>query len=339
MTLRAAIERLPLARPFRIARGTRTEQVVVTVRVAWEGRTGRGECTPYPRYDETPEGVRADVEAMAAWLGDALADGPGVARDALLDAMPPGAARNAVDCALWDLECKAGGRRAWEVAGAAVPAGLRSVLTVGIDAPGAMARAAAACPTERIKVKLGAGDGLDGDRLRLIRGARADAVIVVDANEGWGEDEMPRLLDAAREAGVLMVEQPLPQGREDALRAMRERGLFEGVLLCADESCRQDVAMAELAGTFDMVNLKLDKTGGLTHGLAQARAAKAAGLSVMVGCMLGSSLAMAPGAVLAQAAGADPVDLDGPTWLAADRDGGIVAADGAVSVPGAELWG
>ena len=339
MTLSASIERLPLARPFAIARGTRIEQIVVVARLAWQGAEGRGECTPYPRYDETPDGVRADVEAIAGWLGDALGDGPATAREALLSAMPPGAARNAVDCALWDLEAKATGRRAWEVAGIAPPEGLASVLTVGIDAPDAMARAAVACVTHRLKVKLGAGDGRDGDRLRAIRAVRPDAVIVVDANEGWAEREMPALVEAAREARVAMVEQPLPQGQEAALRRMREAGALQGVALCADESCRGDVAMAALAGAFDVVNLKLDKTGGLTHGLAQARAAKAAGLGVMVGCMLGSSLAMAPAAVLARAAGADPVDLDGPTWLAADRDGGIVAADGTVAVPGAALWG
>ena len=339
MTLSAAIERLPLARAFAISRGARTEAVVVTARIADGGAAGRGECTPYARYGETPEGVRDDIEAMGTWLRDALSDGPAVARDALLDAMAPCAARNAIDCALWDLEAKASGRRAWALAGLPEPSGLASVLTIGIDAPDAMARAARDCPTHRVKVKLGAGDGLDGDRLAAIRAARPDAVLVVDANEGWAEGDLPALMVSARAAGVAMVEQPLPQGAEAALARLRADGLFEGVTLCADESCRQDVAMADLAAAFDMVNLKLDKTGGLTHALAQARAARDADLGVMVGCMLGSSLAMAPAAMLAAAGAADPVDLDGPTWLRADRDHGIVAPDGAIAVPDAGLWG
>ena len=200
MTLQAAIERLPLARPFAIARGSRTEQAVVVARVAWEGAAGRGECTPYPRYHETPEAAHEEIEAMGSWLRDALTDGPAVARDALLDAMAPGAARNAIDCALWDLEAKSSARRVWEIAGLSAPAGLASVLTVGLDAPDAMARAAAVCPSARIKVKLGAGDGRDGERLAAIRAARPDAVLVVDANEGWRTAEMPALMDAARAA-------------------------------------------------------------------------------------------------------------------------------------------
>ena len=339
MTLLVSVERLPLARAFAISRGARTEQAVVVARIRHGGHAGTGECTPYPRYDETPDGVRAQVEEMGPWLRDALEDGAAVARDALQDAMPPCAARNALDCALWDLEAKAEGRRVWDLAGLAAPEGLASVLTVGIGTPEAMAQDARDCPAKRIKVKLGAGDGRDADRLAAIRAARPEATLVVDANEGWAEGEMAGLMAAARDAGVAMVEQPLPQGQEAALARLRGEGAFEGVTLCADESCRQDVAMADLAGVFDMVNLKLDKTGGLTHGLGQARAAKAAGLRVMVGCMLGSSWAMAPAAVLAQAAGADPVDLDGPLWLKADREGGILSAEGRVAVPGAGLWG
>lgn len=337
MTLRAAIETLPLARPFAISRGARTEQTVVVARLRYGRETGVGECSPYARYGETPEGVRAEIEAMAGWLRDAMEDGPRVARDALMDAMAPGAARNAIDCALWDAEAKATARRVWDLAGVAEPAGLRSVLTVGLDAPDAMAEAARAVPSDRIKVKLGAGDGADADRMAAVRAARPDAVIVVDANEGWGADDLHALMAAARDAGVAMVEQPLPQGGDGALDGVR--GAFGDVRLCADESCRQDVDFADLARRYDVANLKLDKTGGLTHALERAEAARAAGMAVMVGCMVGSSWAMAPAAVLAAACGAEVVDLDGPTWLSADREPGMVAADGAVRAPDAALWG
>ena len=337
--LSAAVERLPLARAFAIARGSRTEQAVVVARLNYGSASGMGECSPYARYDETPDGVRGEIEGWGGWLRDVMEDGCAAAREALLDAMAPGAARNALDCALWDAEAKAAGRRVWDLAGVPAPEGLRSVLTVGLDAPDAMAQAARDLPTDRIKVKLGAGDGGDGDRLAAVRAARPEAVIVVDANEGWGVDEMPALMDSARAANVAMVEQPLPQGEEAALAAMRHEGAFDGVDLCADESCRQDVDFAELRQAYDVANLKLDKTGGLTHGLRQARAAREAGLKVMVGCMVGSSWAMAPAAVLAAACGAELVDLDGPTWLAQDRDAGMVDADGTVRVPDAALWG
>ncbi|WP_308918307.1 dipeptide epimerase [Jannaschia sp. LMIT008] len=339
MTLSARVERLPLARAFAISRGARTEAVVVVARVAWQGAAGHGECTPYARYDETPEGVTTQIEEMGPWLGDALTDGPAVARDALLDAMAPCAARNAIDCALWDLQAKVEGRRVWDVAGLPVPGAVRSVLTIGIEPPDAVGRTARDLPTDAIKLKTGAGDGRDPDRIRAARDARPDAWLMTDSNEGTPEAELPAFLVACRAARVDLVEQPLPQGAEAVLERLRADGALDGLVLCADESCRKDADMADLARVYDAVNLKLDKTGGLTHALAQARAARDAGLSVMVGCMLGSSLAMAPAAVLAAAAQADPVDLDGPLWLARDRDAGILSPDGAVAVPDAALWG
>jgi L-alanine-DL-glutamate epimerase-like enolase superfamily enzyme len=337
--LSAVVERLPMARAFAIARGTRSEAVVVVARVEWDGARGLGECTPYPRYGETPEDVRAEIEGLGPWLADAMEDGAYVARDALQDVLPPGAARNALDCALWDLEAKHSGRRVWEMAGTPAPAGLRSVLTLGIDAPEAMAQAARALPSGAIKIKLGAGDGADGARMAALRDARPDAWLMTDSNEGWAQADLPALLDAARAARIDLVEQPLPEGAEAVLERLRDEGAFDGLTLCADESCRKDADMAALARAFDAVNLKLDKTGGLTSALLQVQAARAAGLRVMVGCMLGSSLAMAPGAVLAAAAGADPVDLDGPLWLAQDREGGMLAPDGEVAPPGPALWG
>ncbi len=337
--LSASVERLPLARAFAISRGTRTEAVVVVARVAHEGARGWGECTPYPRYDERTEDVRGAIEEMGPWLRDALSDGPDVARDALRDAMEPGAARNALDCALWDLEAKLVGRRPWDLAGTPAPTSLRSVLTIGIDTPDAMAGAARERPSSALKIKLGAGDGRDGARLRAVRRARPDAWLMSDSNEGCMEDELPELLDAARDARIDLVEQPLPAGSEPVLERLRGDGALEGLVLCADESCRREADMTALARAYDAVNLKLDKTGGLTAALDQAAAARAAGLRVMVGCMLGSSLAMAPAAMLAAAAGADPVDLDGPLWLAADREGGVVAPDGTVSLPSGDLWG
>ncbi|MBM2575587.1 dipeptide epimerase [Jannaschia sp. Os4] len=337
--LSVAVHRLPLARTFAIARGARTEQPVVRCRVEWEGAAGRGECAPYARYGETPEGVAAQVEGMAGWLSDALRQGPETARAGLLAAAPPCAARNALDCALWDLQAELEGRRVWEIAGVPAPGAMRSVLTLSIDHPAAMAAAARTLPTDAIKVKLGQGDGRDGDRIRAVRDARPEAWLMTDSNEGTPEGQLDDLLDACRAARVDLVEQPVPEGSEPMLERLRADGALEGLVLCADESCRKDADMAALARAYDAVHLKLDKTGGLTRALVDAAAARAAGLSVMVGCMLGSSLAMAPGAVLAAAAGADPVDLDGPLWLAEDEAPGIVAVDGTVSVPEAALWG
>ena len=337
--LEARVHRLPLARSFAIARGARTEQPVVRARIVHGGHEGRGECAPYARYGETPEGVAEQVATMADWLETALAEGPGAARVALLTAMPPCAARNALDCALWDLEARVRGLRAWEIAGTPPPDGLRSVLTLSIDTPEAMAEAARGLPTDALKIKLGAGDGQDPARIAAVRAARPEAWLMTDSNEGTKEAELSDLLAACRAARVDLVEQPLPEGAEAVLIAAREAGEAEGLVLCADESCRKDADMAALAAAYDAVNLKLDKTGGLTHALAQASAARAQGLQVMVGCMLGSSLAMAPAAMLSAAAGADPVDLDGPLWLARDETPGIVAPDGSVGLPDAALWG
>jgi L-alanine-DL-glutamate epimerase-like enolase superfamily enzyme len=216
---------------------------------------------------------------------------------------------------------------------------MRSVLTLSIDAPEAMADAARALPADAIKMKLGAGDGADPDRVAAVRAARPHAWLMTDSNEGTAPADLPALLDACRAARVDLVEQPVPQGSDALLAEMRAAGALEGLVLCADESCSKDPDMGDLARAFDAVNLKLDKTGGLTRALVDARAARAAGLSVMVGCMLGSSLAMAPGAVQAAAAGADPVDLDGPLWLARDEAPGMVGADGMVTPPAPELWG
>jgi L-alanine-DL-glutamate epimerase-like enolase superfamily enzyme len=338
--LSVAIHRLPLARSFAISRGARDVQPVVRCRIVRDGVEGHGECAPYARYGETPKGVAAQIEGLAGWLDGALREGPASARAALLDAAPPCAARNALDCALWDLEAKAAGRRAWELAGTAAPGKTRSVLTVALDAPRTMARAAAALSAgAAIKVKLGAGDGRDPERVAAVRAARPDAWLMTDSNEGTPEADLPALLDACRAAGVALIEQPLPEGAEPLLERLRAEGRLEGLTLCADESCRKDADMAALARAYGAVNLKLDKTGGLTRALADANAARDAGLGVMVGCMLGSSLAMAPGAVLAAAAGADPVDLDGPTWLAEDAEPGCVATDGRVTEPQVALWG
>ena len=337
--LSAEVRRLPLARTFAIARGARTEQPVVRARIEWDGAVGRGECAPYGRYDETPEGVAAQIEGMRPWLEAALPQGPETARAGLLAAAPPCAARNALDCALWDLQAKREGRRVWEIAGTPAPGALRSVLTLSIDAPDAMAAAARAAPTDAIKIKVGAGDGADADRIRAVRDARPEAWLMTDSNEGTPEAEIDAFLDACRAARIDLVEQPLPQGSEPLLERLRAKGATRGLVLCADESCRKDADMAALARAYDAVNLKLDKTGGLTRALVDARAARAEGLAVMVGCMLGSSLAMAPGAVLAAAAGAEPVDLDGPLWLAEDEAPGIVAGDGTVAAPAPALWG
>lgn len=337
--LSAEISRLPLARPFAIARGSRTEQPVVRAHLLWQGMKGRGECTPYPRYGETPELVAEQVEGQSAWLLSALDQGPASARSALLNKLPACAARNAIDCALWDLQSKRDSRSIWHIAGTPRPKGLRSVLTLSIDVPQAMAKAAKALPTDAIKVKLGLGDGLDCDRIIAVRDARPDAWLMTDSNEGMKEEDLPEFLEICRATSVGLIEQPLPAGKEAILEKLRLNGMTEGLVICADESCRKDPDMGELARAYDAVNLKLDKTGGLTQGLRDVQSAQEAGLRVMVGCMVGSSLAMAPGVVLAAAAGANPIDLDGPLWLASDETPSVVDSHGLVSGPESGLFG
>ena len=302
MQIDVTADTFKLAQVFTISRGSRTEAKVLTVRVTEGGVTGWGECVPYARYDETLESVTAEINGLP---GD-------ITRQALYDLLPAGAARNAVDCALWDLEAKRAGKRVWELAGLTAPGPEITAYTLSLDEPEAM-RAQAAKHSYRplLKIKLGTPD--DMPRLEAVRAGAPDATIIIDANEGWSAEVYADLAPHLLRLGVVLVEQPLPAGEDDALL-----GMDRPVPVCADESCHDRASLPGLKGKYDVVNIKLDKTGGLTEALALQDAARAAGFEIMVGCMVGSSLAMAPAHLVAQ--GARIVDLDGPLLLAEDRD-------------------
>ncbi|RMH51245.1 MAG: dipeptide epimerase [Alphaproteobacteria bacterium] len=325
MRLTVRAESFPVAGVFAISRGSRREARVLTVTLERDGITGRGECVPYARYGESMESVEAQIlSAEAAIAG-------GCDRLGLLAELPAGAARNALDCALWDWHAKAAGRRVWELAGLPEPEPVVTAYTLSLDAPDAM-RAKAAENAWRPLLKIKLGGGADLDRLRAVREGAPDARLIVDANEGWTPEAYLALLPALEAAGVALIEQPFPAGEDAALDS-----LPRPISVCADESCHDRASLAALKGRYDMVNIKLDKTGGLTEALALAEAARAAGFGIMVGCMLGSSLAMAPAHLLAQ--GADVVDLDAPLLLAADRDPPVRYAGARMHPPEAALWG
>jgi L-alanine-DL-glutamate epimerase-like enolase superfamily enzyme len=322
VTLTARIERWPIDGDFTISRGARTEAVVVLVEARRDGILGRGECVPYARYGETVEGVVAAIESIGAIAS----------RDELAGAMPPGAARNAIDCALWDLEAKQAGRRAWDLAGVGSYTPPLTCYTLSLNTPDVMAgRAHEARGHRLLKIKLGGG-ATDVERMRAIRAARPDARLVADANEAWRPDELAMLFAVAAETGFELIEQPLPAGNDAALAQMTRP-----VPVCADESAHTIDGLAALRDRYDAVNIKLDKTGGLTGALAMSAEAQRLGFKIMTGCMLATSLAMAPATLVAQSA--DWVDLDGPLLLARDRPHGLVYVDGLVSPPTTELWG
>jgi L-alanine-DL-glutamate epimerase-like enolase superfamily enzyme len=325
MTLDITLDVFPLAEVFTISRGSRTEARVLTVTLERDGVTGRGECVPYGRYGESIESVTAQIRSVEGALAR------GLDRLGLLAALPAGAARNAVDCALWDREAKAAGRPAWALAGLSEPGPVTTAYTLSLAEPEAMrARAAANAHRPLLKVKLG-GEG-DMARLEAVRAGAPRSTIVVDANEGWSAEEYRALAPALLRLGVAVVEQPLPAGRDEALGEMARP-----VPVCADESCHDRASLAAIRGRYDMVNIKLDKTGGLTEALALRDAARAGGWRVMVGCMVGSSLAMAPAMLVAQ--GAELVDLDGPLLLARDRDPPLRYEGSTVHPPEPALWG
>jgi L-alanine-DL-glutamate epimerase-like enolase superfamily enzyme len=310
-----------LAQVFTISRGSRTEAQVLTVRVERDGHVGWGECVPYARYNETLDSVAAEIASLHS----------DVTREALQGLLPAGAARNAVDCALWDLEAKQAGKRVWELAGLPAPRPEITAYTLSLAAPEEM-REQAAKNAHRplLKIKLGTPD--DMARLEAVRAGAPDARIIVDANEGWSADVYADLAPHLVRLGVDLVEQPLPAGEDDALI-----GMERPVPVCADESCHDRTSLPKLKGKYDVVNIKLDKTGGLTEALKLREAALAEGYKVMVGCMVGSSLAMAPATLVAQ--GAMVTDLDGPLLLAEDRDCPLRFDDAGVHGPDAALWG
>lgn len=323
-TLSIAVERFPIRGSFTIARGSKTEAVVVTAEIRLGKAVGRGECVPYARYGESVDSVVAAMESARRAIES------GADRHALQYILPPGAARNALDCALWDLEAKQSGMRVHERAGLPAPSPVVTAYTISLGTPEAMAEAAAASGHALLKLKLGA-EG-DAARLAAIRRAVPHTRLIVDANEGWNAGNLAANLAACAEAGVEMVEQPLPAA-DDALLSFTTRP----VPVCADESAHGRDTLADLIGRYDALNIKLDKTGGLTEALALARAAQAAGLSIMVGCMVATSLSMAPALLLAGMASV--VDLDGPLLLAKDREPGLVYEGSRVLPPDPALWG
>jgi L-alanine-DL-glutamate epimerase-like enolase superfamily enzyme len=323
--LEARIERWPIAGSFTISRGAKTEAVVVVAGVQHGDTIGRGECVPYPRYGETPEATLAAILSMK----DALR--AGLDRQALQAAMPPCAARNALDCALLDLEAKQWGMRIWEHLGRPAPRPCVTAYTISLGTPEEMATASAkAAHRKLLKIKLG-GDG-DEARIAAVRKAAPMSELIVDANEAWTEANLERNLEACALARVTLVEQPLPAGRDAALADIKRP-----IAVCADESVHDRASLSGLRARYDAVNIKLDKTGGLTEALAMADAATAQGFVIMVGCMVATSLSMAPAMLLAQQARF--VDLDGPLLLARDRDGGLRYDESLVYPPEPALWG
>ncbi len=325
MELSVRIERWPLAGVFAISRGSKTEAMVVVAELSDGTHRGRGESVPYARYGETPDGIVAAIEAVRPVLRR------GLDRGALQRAMPAGAARNALDCAYWDVNAKQTGRRVHDLAGLGEPAPLTTAYTISLAPAAAMAAAAEQVAWRPLlKVKLGGHD--DDKRIAAVRRAAPQAQLIVDANEGWNPDNFEANVAACAEAGVTLIEQPLPGGGDDALARIKRP-----IPVCADESVHDRASLDALTGKYDAVNIKLDKAGGLTEALALAAEAERRGFAIMVGCMVATSLAMAPAMLLGQRA--RWIDLDGPLLLAGDRADGLRYEGSLVYPPDPVLWG
>ena len=319
MQISVARDVFQLAQVFTISRGSRTQAEVLTVRASHDGFQGWGECVPYARYGETLDSVTAQVAGFSGRWCD------------LQEELPAGAARNALDCALWDHAAKMAGKRVWELLDLPAPVPEITAYTLSLDTPDAMERQAAQnAYRPLLKIKLGTPD--DMARLEAVRRGAPDAPIIVDANEGWTAEVYADLAPHMIRLGVQMVEQPLPAGDDDMLAE-----IARPLPVCADESCHDRASLPDLKGKYDMVNIKLDKAGGLTEALALKDQARKEGYTVMVGCMVGSSLAMAPATILAQ--GVAFTDLDGPLLLAEDRDAALQFDEHGVHPPAAALWG
>ncbi|MEP3428716.1 MAG: N-acetyl-D-Glu racemase DgcA [Roseibium sp.] len=319
------IERFEITGGFKISRGTRTHAEVIVATLQDGDHIGRGECVPYARYGESMESVQTQIEQIAALLKD------GLSRSALQEAMPAGAARNALDCALWDLKAKQTGRSASDIAGLGALSAVTTAFTISVDTPEVMAqKTAVAAHRPLLKVKL-AGPG-DDKRIQAVRKAAPDSSLIVDANEAWDESCFEKNMAACVSAGVALIEQPLPSAN-DGLLAKIDRP----ITICADESLHTRDGLDDLRAKYDAVNIKLDKAGGLTEAIELTRAAKDLDFKIMVGCMLGTSLAMAPAVLIAQLA--DYVDLDGPLLLTKDRSPGLKFEGSTLFPPLPELWG
>ncbi len=325
LSLSVREERWPLATPFVISRGAKTEARVIVAELGDGVMTGRGEAVPYPRYGETVESALAEIEAARGALER------GLDRGALQGLLSPGAARNAIDCALWDLEAKRAGRRAWTLAGMERLDPVKTCYTISLGSAETMADAAgAAAGRPMLKLKIGGVDDLD--RVAAVRQAAPRTRLIVDANEALTFDELRRLAPELSALGVQLMEQPLRAEEDEALE-----GYASPVPLCADESLHTRTELDRCVGRYACVNIKLDKAGGLTEALALKAEARARGLEIMAGCMVATSLAMAPALLVAQ--GSRFVDLDGPLLLARDRAPGLLFTGSMIEPPAAELWG
>jgi len=324
-TLKVTAETWPIRGRFAISRGARTHVEVVMVELRENGLIGRGECVPYAHYGESNASVIELIEGLRSDLAQ------GLDTESLQIRLPSGAARNALDCALWDLQAKRSGKRAWELAGISTLAPLTTAYTLSLDTPEKMHNAARDnSQRPLLKLKL-AGDG-DLERVEAVHAGAPNTRLIVDANEGWTPQNYQDIAPQLAALGVEMIEQPFPAGNDYALSE-----LPHPLSICADEACHDRASLADIVGKYDMINIKLDKTGGLTEALELRREAEAAGLKIMVGCMLATSLAMAPAMVVAQNVAV--VDLDGPLLLDKDRNHGIHFDTELMYPPAAALWG
>src|SRR3989344_973691 len=325
MKLWTVVESWPIRGAFAISRGTKTEAEVIVATLTVGEFKGRGECVPYRRHGETVEGVQSQIESVRATIEK------GVTREELQSLLPAGAARNALDCALWDLECKQKGETIWELLDIR-PLPKQTAFTISLHTPGKMAEEASAAAQKYslLKIKLGAGG--DEVRLKRIREAAPKARLIVDVNEAWDEHNVGAMVRACESVGVELIEQPVHTEHTNILKYVTT-----SIKICADESAHTSADIPKLVGLYSAVNVKLDKAGGLTEALAMLKKAKEAGLSIMVGCNVSTSLSMSPATVIAQYA--DYVDLDGPLLLERERESGITYRDGMICPTTPDLWG
>ncbi len=324
LKIEAKEEIFPLNHPFRISRGSRTEACVMTVSVSDGQYTGRGEGVPIARYDQSTDSVFAQIESIQI-IDD-------LDRDKLQQLLPPGAARNAVDCALWDLESKRSGKRAWELANIPIADHVETSFTISLDTPARMAYAAAAAADLPIlKLKL-CGDDSDLARVEAVRAAAPNARLLIDANESWSPRHYRNTVSALKELGVELIEQPFSANADGVLETLEHP-----IPVCADESCHTTADLSHLKNRYEAINIKLDKTGGLTEAFRLYQRARENNFKILIGCMVCTSLSIAPARLLASSA--DWVDLDGPLLLARDRDNGLPYRSGRIGMPARELWG